>query len=46
MFKKWFAYAATALLAAALVIPGFAAAENDISFKDVGGNILGQRRDQ
>lgn len=39
MFKKWFAYAATALLAAALVIPGFAAAENDISFKDVGGTF-------
>ncbi|SFB51672.1 S-layer homology domain-containing protein [Cohnella sp. OV330] len=39
MFKKWFAYAASALLAAALVIPGFAAAADDISFKDVGGTF-------
>lgn len=39
MFKKWFAYAASVLLAAALVIPGFAAAADDISFKDVGGTF-------
>lgn len=39
LFKKWFAYAASALLAAALVIPGFASAADDTSFKDVGGTF-------